>query len=209
MHEFGLHMGARVHCQNGKCGKLTQVGVHPGTWQVTDVVVSKGFLMKEARVFPVSIIDHTEPDDVHLTLRSDDIFFYSKYRSTEGRQSVPDSPQQSMNNSGQRSDKLPQVYKEKAQKDPGLNREFLTGSTLVKNSEGFVGKLCDVVVDAETNEITHVIVQQGLHFPEYLEVPIVFVETISSNSIFLSLSQEELDIFLIPANFIYNATYPS
>ena len=112
---------------------------------------------------------------------------------------------QEMNQSTTQSAQTPQPRLGRKQVGDGAEsqRELAANRTLVKNLEGFVGRLSDVVVDAETNEITHLIVQQGRHFPEYLEIPIAFAETISNNSIFLSLNSEELDVFLVPANFIY------
>ena len=205
MNEFDLHIGTKVRCLDGRCGKLAKIAVDPTTMQVTDLIVEEGFLLKQARALPFSTVAYAEPEDILLLLSSDDLRGYAEYR-----EKVLERPATAWDRgSGSRTEKVSYptfttpydpgmsvgTIKEKIRQGISSELEVITKGTLVKNSEGIVGKWSHLMTDPETGEITNLVVQQGLMFPEHLEVPVYFVESISEEGIFLALSDEELDRF--------------
>ena len=83
MNDFDFNIGAQVHCQDGQCGKLAKVVVNPDTLQVTDLIIEEGFLLKRARVFPISVVESTTAEDIYLSVHSDDLGNYREYREIE------------------------------------------------------------------------------------------------------------------------------
>jgi uncharacterized protein YrrD len=205
MNAFDLHIGTKVRCLDGRCGKLAKIAVDPVTLQVTDLIVEEGFLLKQARAVPISTVAYAEPKDILLLLSSDDLRGYAEYRER-----VFERPATAQDgHSGSRTEEVSYptfttpydpgmpvgTIKERIRQGISSKLEVISKGTLVKNSEGIVGRLSHLMTDPETGEITNLVVQQGFMFPEHLEVPVYFVESINEDSIFLILLDEELDRF--------------
>jgi len=205
MNAFDLHIGTKVRCLDGRCGKLAKIAVDPATLQVTDLIVEEGFLLKQARALPFSTLAYAELEDILLLLNNDDLRGYAEYR-----EKVFERPATAQDgHSGSRTEEVSYptfttpydpgmpigTIKERIRQGISSKLEVITKGTLVKNSEGIVGRLSHLMTDPETGEITNLVVQQGFMFPEHLEVPVYFVESISEDGIFLILSDEELDRF--------------
>jgi uncharacterized protein YrrD len=203
MNKFDLHIGAQVHCLDGECGKLAKIAVDPATFHVTDLIVEKGLLLKQARVFPFSTVAYAESEDVHLALYSSDLLNYAEYH-----EAIIEHPATDWDGrSGYRTETanypiLATAYdpsiavatvRQRIREGLSPELETVVKGTLIKNTDGIVGKLSHLLTDPESGEITHLMVQQGLLFPEHLNIPVDFVENISEESIFLSPSYEELD----------------
>ena len=183
MNEFDLQIGAPVRCLDGDCGRLAKIALDPITWQVTDLIVENGKLLKQAHVFPLSTVIYTGPDDIHLSLLGEDLSNYSQYQEADTKLSYKNN-----------SERFP-IPSVNHQNLAHRNTAIVAKGTLVKNLEGLIGRLAHLMIDPETGSITHLVVQQGLLFPDYLNIPISFVESISHEGIFLSLPHEELCFF--------------
>ena len=205
MNAFDLHIGTKVRCLDGRCGKLAKIAVDPATLQVTDLIVEEGFLLKQARALPFSTLAYAELEDILLLLNNDDLRGYAEYR-----EKVFERPATAQDgHSGSRTEEVSYptfttpydpgmpigTIKERIRQGISSKLEVITKGTLVKNSEGIVGRLSHLMTDPETGEITNLVVQQGFMFPEQLVVPVYFVESISEDGIFLILLDEELDRF--------------
>jgi len=205
MNAFDLHIGTKVRCLDGRCGKLAKIAVNPTTLQVTDLIVEEGFLLKQARAVPISTVAYAEPKDILLLLSSDDLRGYAEYREKVFER--PATAQEGHSGSSTEEVSYPSfttpydpgmrvgIVKEKIRQGLSSELELISKGTLVKNSEGIVGRLSHLMTDPETGEITNLVVQQGFMFPEQLVVPVYFVESISEDGIFLILLDEELDRF--------------
>ena len=81
MNKFDFNIGATVHCKNGKCGKLQKIVVDPESMEVTDLIVSKGLILTEDRVVPVSDVDRATEDYVMLSVNDTQLEEYPEYRT--------------------------------------------------------------------------------------------------------------------------------
>jgi len=200
MDEFDFNIGAQVHCRDGKCGRLSKVVVNPDTLQVTDLIVEEGFLLKRARVFPISVVERTTEQDIYLSVHSDDLGSYREYREVEYERVASGSEAASFNTSQvmpyggvTTSNYNVAIVREKVRQ--GLSSDdlaLLAQGTPVKNQEGVIGKLDHVITNADSSEITHLVVRHGILFPERLDIPIALVERISENGILVAATNEEL-----------------
>jgi hypothetical protein len=83
MSEHHLTIGAHVYCADGKFGKLTRVAIEPDTWQVTDLIVEEGFLLKCSRVFPISLVSSATGEEIHLSIGEDALASFQQYSEEE------------------------------------------------------------------------------------------------------------------------------
>jgi hypothetical protein len=201
MNEFDLHIGTQVRCLDGRCGKLVKIVVKPTALQVTDLIVEEGFLLKQARVLPISTVAYAKPEDILLLVDNDELSGFAVYREmvlerpatgpSEHEEGVSQPAFATPYDSGMAAN----MIKQKIRQGISSELEVLAKGTLVKNSDGIVGKLSHLMADPETGEISNLIVQQGLVFPQQLKVPVYFVESIREDGIRLLLSDEELHRF--------------
>ncbi|MCI0398802.1 MAG: PRC-barrel domain-containing protein [Chloroflexi bacterium] len=207
MNRLDYHFGAQVHCTDGKCGKLVKLSVDPESWQVRDLVVEEGFLLKHARVFPASLVKATTADDITLTINSEELATYPEYKefavavAPGGRVRQPAKPAAVPSadvvtpnlQPGRRP--LPSNYPlvhEEIHEGVASGLIMIERGTPLKNHNGAVGKLDHVVVDADTGRITHLISHHGLVSGDELAIPASLIDRISETGIHLRATKEEL-----------------
>jgi uncharacterized protein YrrD len=203
--KFDLNIGALVHCQDGECGKLAKVVIDPETLQVTNLIVEEGFLLKQARVFPINTVDHSGADDIYLSVKRADLGNFPEYRETEFE--VPVSSRQEgfrydggdmlFPAYGSTYDTGLVTYKEKVRQGIMPELKVVEQGTLVINSEGVIGKLEHVITDKESGAVTDLLVRQGAIFTSELEIPASFVDRVSEDGIFVSVTNKELKDFAL------------
>ena len=199
MNQFDFDIGAQVHCQDGNCGRLAKVVVDPETQQVTNLIVEAGFLLKRARVFPIAVVETTTVEGIYLSIVSADLSNYPEYREVEHERpaSGAEAPFTASGAILPGGMALPEqsvpLVREKVRE--GLSSEDLTlvaQGTPLKNQEGVFGKVDHVIVDADSKEITGLVVRHGFVFPELLNLPVSLIEYVGEKSIFVSATNEEL-----------------
>ena len=199
MNQFDFDIGAQVHCQDGNCGRLAKVVVDPETQQVTNLIVEAGFLLKRARVFPIAVVETTTAEGIYLSIVSADLSNYPEYREVEHERpaSGAEAPFTASGAILPGGMALPEqsvpLVREKVRE--GLSSEDLSlvaQGTPLKNQEGVFGKVDHVIVDADSKEITGLVVRHGFVFPELLNLPVSLIEYVGEKSIFVSATNEEL-----------------
>ncbi len=199
--EMDLRIGAQVHFQDGRGGKLVKVVVDPTTRRVTHLVVEKGFLQKEDRVLPVSLVERTTPEAIHLALASRELRRYPIYRELEFVEPAPDWEY----NRYRRNqvvhwatyygivtvDPIIPYVRYRIHEGVPATQEVIGRGTPVRTLDGMVGRLDHVLVHRETGEITHLVLRRGV-FNRRLVVPMSLVKEIDDEGIFLDLTNQEL-----------------
>jgi uncharacterized membrane protein len=72
--ELAVHRGTRVEASDGHIGEVGEFLIDPNSGHVTHLVLQEGHILgKVAVTLPLSTIDHTEADTVHLKLSKKDI----------------------------------------------------------------------------------------------------------------------------------------
>ena len=199
MNEYDYHIGAEIHCTNARWGHLAKVLLEPETWRVTHLIVQAGLLLKEAHVVPVEVVTAATDEAIHLSLTTGELQQSTPYKEKHyevpieggqyGRYSTGDVV---LNSQG--SVVAPHVPMQKVTIHEGIDQtlELLKKGTPVRNVNGEVGKLDHVITDAESNEVTHLVMRHGLLFPDHLVIPVEIVTEIGEDGIFIEATNDEL-----------------
>lgn len=201
--ELDLNIGADVYCDEGRCGKLTHVVLDPRTQRVTDLVVEKGFLQKKDRVIPVSAVSETTGDEIRLHLDSDAFEQFDEFDEESVR----------MPASGYQGDRyatdevfylmgryravfvtrpVVPVVEHTVHEGVPTKLDVIGAGTVVRNVLDELGEVDHLLIDSETNRITHLVVKTKGLFSDYPVVPITEVSAIDEEGIFLDMDEEEL-----------------
>jgi osmotically-inducible protein OsmY len=181
---------------------LHKVVVDPHTQRVTDLIVEKGFLLTTDRILPVDLVDHTSNGDVHLAISGDSLEAYPEYREVEFKEPAPGVKAGVYDRRDIRC--WPSAYrmacpepvvpmvKKRIHEGVDADLAVVERGTPVKNAHGTVAEVDHVLVDAESGEITHLVVRKGL-IPYYPIVPVSEVEAVSDRAVTVDLPEEEID----------------
>lgn len=200
--EVVFHVGAQVRCKDGPCGRLQSVVVDPITQRVTDLVVEKGLLLTTDRVLPVYTVEEADDEWITLSIGEDSLNNYPEYRDIVFEPAPADleddryDPSQVLMwaSAWDPYYNLPAVPLIQQHVHEGLSPEqaVIGRGTPVRNAEGRVGEIDHVLVNAETGEITYLVVDQGI--TRYsLVVPISMVKTVTEGGVLLEATDEELE----------------
>ncbi|MCC9077853.1 BON domain-containing protein [Litorilinea aerophila] len=203
MHQYSFTIGAAVHCRDGRCGTLRKVVVDPYTHRVTDLIVEKGFLQKQDRVLPVTIVEKVEEDAIYLSIESSELSRYPEYREVEFQLPAPDW----RSRQGYRSehvvhwltyygipdhpDPVVPMIRHRVPQGIRSDLEAIGRDTPVKNLDGMVGRIHHLLVDQKTWEITHLVVRRGV-LPYRVVIPVDWIEYVDESGVFIRGDNEDL-----------------
>lgn len=194
---FDFNLGAHLQCKDEECGKLAGLVVEPETRQVTNLIVDQGFLVHQAHVLPITVVQSAREDKVYLSISSYEFDQYPRYRVTEYEKPVTglEQPTGEVATSyglyGTSAPTVPTV-KEKIREGIQYNQRVIEREMPVSNIDGKIGKVVRVVVDREGQEITYLVVQRGLIFHEQFVIPRSMVESIHEGGILVTGTNEAL-----------------
>jgi uncharacterized protein YrrD len=200
MAHLQFKLTAPIHCRDGRVGNLHRVVIDPSTHRVVDLVVERGFLRKQDRVIPVSVVEGATLDDIYLTIDSEQLSEHPAYREVDYE--LPASGWQL--NTGSRREQMYVWYSYS-----GISTEYaavpkihyhipvgipsdllqIGPATPVRDEHGIVGRLDHLLVDQESWEISHFIVHKGL-LPHELIIPVAWVKSMSDEGIFIEGHKE-------------------
>jgi uncharacterized protein YrrD len=201
-------IGAQVVCQNGKCGKLSKIAVDPETWEVRDLIVEEGFLLKRARVFPISLVESATPDEICLALDAEELPNYREYEEDQyeslanGMEGVPlsrpevpphEAAMQVVNTYNETGTETIPLVREKIRKGVDSDLELVEHGTPVIGIDGEMGKLDRVITDSDTGKVTHLVMRHGFLSADHTLIPVTLVEHIGENGIGVKASKEGLE----------------
>lgn len=202
MGKFDFHVGAQVHCTDGECGRLLKVVVDPHTQRVTDLVVERGFVLPVDRVVPADLVERTRNGDVYLGTDQNALQAYPEYREVEFTEPAPgvkaglyDKGDVRCWQSGYRmacEEPVIPLVKKRIHVGVDADLAVVERGTPIVNSQGRIGKVDHLLADAETGEISHLVVRKGL-IPYYPILPISAVRVVSDEAVTVDLSEEEVD----------------
>jgi len=201
MPELVFRIGASAYCQDGRCGRLKEVVVNPQTERITDLIVEKGFLLKKDRVLPVSVVESTGEDGIHLSINSDQLERYPEYHEEQFKM-AGSSQRWAEYERGQvvqwtttygRYSHLAStsMIRQRVQEDVPSELSVVGRGTPVRNADGPVGTVHHLLVDPETRKITHLVVGKvfGSHT---LVIPFTLVKHVHEDGISIEATEEEL-----------------
>jgi uncharacterized protein YrrD len=201
--ELDLNIGADVTCTEGRCGKLIRVVIDPRTQRVTDLIVEKGFLQKVDRVIPVTAVEEATGESIRLNVDADAFKDFQEYDETSVRLPVGGyrGNRYRTNEVVYLMGRYRSVFVEepivptvehKVHEGVPTELDVIGSGTPVRNMLGDLGEVDHLLINADTNRITHLVVKTKGLFSDYPVVPISDVSGIDEAGIFIKVSEEEL-----------------
>jgi hypothetical protein len=83
MNDFTFNFGSIVRCFDDQCGKLAKVIFDPENWQVTNLIVEEGYLLKKARIFPKTVVDWATAEENSISEQEDELRSYPENREKD------------------------------------------------------------------------------------------------------------------------------
>jgi len=203
MTEDKFVLGTHVYCRDGQCGKMYKIVIDPHTQRVTDLVVTKGFLQKQDRVLPLSVVETVDAQKIQLAISSQELDQYPEYRENEfmvpapGWESYAGYAEENVlhwaNYYGIPEYATPVVpmIKQRAPEGIAANLEVIGRDTPVRNLDGTVGRIDHVLVDPQNGEITHLVVRKGI-LPYQVVIPSSWIKHVDENRVFIQGNNSDL-----------------
>jgi uncharacterized protein YrrD len=187
-------------------GRVDRIVIDPVTAQVTDLVVHKGFFFKEDRVVPVDAVVSTDEGAVVLeqrwTVDSLSHFEESSYVTvddeTRARGQLPGDSVLWVTPMGGGPDAVT-VPKEggalhhETQNIPEGTVAVEVGSPVLGVDGAHLGRVEEVIVDANTERMTHIVVERGLVSRERRLIPTEWVDVLTEREVRLAVAAEAVD----------------
>jgi uncharacterized protein YrrD len=197
MNNFTLNFGTPVHCIEDQCGKLAKVAINPHNWQVTDLIVEEGLLLKHARVFPFSVVERAIADEINIAVYKEKFSKYPEFREVivehlpEGGTAEPALVHGSPYGLATSAPAVP-VVRELLIEGVDDNLALIDKTTPLEAADGPFGNVIGLVVMPENGLITDLLVHKGTIFVDEFLLSMMVVERISSKGVFVNMTRAEL-----------------
>jgi uncharacterized protein YrrD len=203
-----LKEGTSVYAPDGReVGKINRFVLDPATKQITHIVVQKGWLLPEDKVVQIEMIRSAAEDRVELNELVKD---YNELPPFEETHFVSADEEEEYGESASRgigyywyppmgyvgSPFGPTYYNpplEKQQNIPENTVPLKEGADVISADEKHVGDLERLIIDSDTNKITHFVISQGLLLKERKLVPAQWVRSVEEDKVYLTVSARLLE----------------
>lgn len=205
-----IPLNAQVECTDGVFGRSESVLINPVIDQVTHVIVAADTSPKTEYLVPVAEVTETLAETIRLRCSKADVEKMDPFIQT--RYIEEKVPALYTNNGGGRYGLGPSYYmpyttlettvyeKEEIEQIPSGDFTMSRG-TEVKSTDGFVGKVDELVINPATGHITHIVMREGhLWGQKDVVIPLSAMLPMgksSENTVFLNISKEQIE--LLPA----------
>ena len=201
---------AAVHTDTGVAvGHVDRVVIDPRTNEVTYLIVRKGVLFTEDKVVPVGLIASAKEDGIILTNNAgklDDLpdfeesYFVSVNNAepVERAESVRSAPSlyQYPPVSGLFSN-MPVDYNsgfiaQTTTNIPENDVAVKNGARIISQDGQHVGNVAEIMTDAKSDRVTHVVISQGLLFKSHKLIPIDWVREVDEDAVYVAVTAQTL-----------------
>lgn len=195
--------GSKVVKINGeKAGEVKYVVMDPKEKELTHIIVEKGFLFKEDRVLPISLVSDSNEEQVSLYKLEeplDDLPVFKEDHYVEV--DLPSATKQKVAGPAILYDYPPvgtspqPVTDERLTKTPnyraihGDAEPIQKGAQVISLDGEHLGNIEKVVVDPRTDQVTHFVITKGTVLIEEKSIPASWIDEIDENEIQLSVDQ--------------------
>jgi uncharacterized protein YrrD len=208
---------AKVYLADGQeAGTLDRVVIDPVNKEVISVIVHKGILFTEDKVVPVSLIQQASGDKVVLRPGAGDMemlfdFEEEQYVLVDSRISstipdqgkpqsyypypsagwIPSSPYARVHMQDMTVGPVYRTRKERHMPEDAIVLE--EGAKLIDSEGDHVGDIERILTDAESDQVTHFIISQGLLLKKKRLIPIEWVTKIFEEEVHIAVDADFLD----------------
>lgn len=193
-------IGAKVMCGDEECGKLTRVVLDPIAKAVTHVVAEPKTLEDVSRLVPVGLVESAAPDRVTLKLTKAEFGKLDPAEEVRFRPAPPVSPgfgpghvlawpYYRLDVALTSSDLVAPVAYDRVP----LGEVDVRRGDRVHATDGEIGRVEGLVVDADDQHVTHVLLQEGhLWGRKDVAIPISAVDKLDEAGIKLRLTKQQV-----------------
>jgi sporulation protein YlmC with PRC-barrel domain len=187
---------ARVECTDGHAGSSTHVIIDPTSNKVTHFVVSDDELVAgHSYLVPVDLVTETRHDVIKLSCTLKELAQLEQFTEVHyvpNPESMTGYPADSVYLSPYVSPLDTGYLPVEVERVP-LGELAVRRGAVVEAKDGFVGHLGEFLLDPDTGQVTHLVLQEG-HFLGKREVtlPISAVDQTLENTIYLKLDKNEI-----------------
>jgi len=205
-----IKQGEKVYTANGEpAGEVDRIVLDPKTKEVTHIVVKKGKLFSEERVFPISLVQYSDEEQVKLRdapvdLNELPVFEETHYiplddeemkRMEVGNVPVAYYRYPPIFPGGWASQgEISRPYLEETVENIPEGTVALKEGAVVKDIYGDpVGDLKQILTDTRKDQVSHLVISEGVILKERKRIPIEWVSTIMEDEVQLAVGPKILE----------------
>jgi uncharacterized protein YrrD len=201
-----LRIGAPVLAADGRAGTVGGLVYDPQQGQITGLVVTQGWLLPHDVVVPIDEVLAADDEGVRVRGTAEDVAGHGPFSETQFVAAPEDwLPPPGLSADAFLFPQSPYAVGAFAPPSPAMPpadhpvENLEPGSvdvgpnTAVFCTNGSGGSVDRVVTEGDTDRVTHLIVRRGGLFAREHEVPVSFIERVSDDGIFLTITTDELD----------------
>jgi len=199
--------------KNEKVGSIDRVVLEPRSKEVTHLIVRKGLLLKEDKVIPMDAVDHVADEKVFLKESINDLNDFPLFEETEyiladeghelekieegstqfarpaywypihgygGLSHVPFAP-------------APLYYAATQRNIPEDTVPLKEGAKVISSDGENVGNIEEVLVDPKQDRATHIIIEEGIFFPDKKLLPTIWLTNVLEDEVHLAMKSSTLE----------------
>jgi uncharacterized membrane protein/sporulation protein YlmC with PRC-barrel domain len=194
-----IPISAKVECADGTCGESVTVIVNPVTRKVTHVVVQDQSLSpSNQRLVPMDQVLETTSDLVRLRCTQDELAAMVPFVETHFIKSEPAPVDYS-------ADYVTYILPYALPAEPTyipveeeripLGHLAVRRGTIVEATDGYVGRVGELLVDPEGEQITHLVLQEGhLWGKKEITLPLAAIDHVSEDTVYLKLDKQSVEL---------------
>lgn len=198
MNNYILNFGTTAHCIEEGCGDLAKVAINPENWQVSDLVVEAGMLLKRSRVFPIKTLSRATNEEISLGVHEEELKNFPEYRETvieraaEGETAEPLIIQGSPYGLATSSPTMPMI-REVLVEGVAEHLVVVDKNTPLQANDGQAGTIRGLSIVPENGLVTHLLIHQGTLFVKEFWLSASLIDRISDKGAFVNMNKEELE----------------
>jgi uncharacterized protein YrrD len=189
--------------QGEKIGTLSRVVIDAKTRDVTDIVVDRGAFTVGEKVIPVGLVDLENSDGIQLRETNQDVDEFLEYETTHH---VPldnvDEPYENIQASfwypptnlslapgggGMLPDVAPDRVARTESSIPEGRIAISQGAQVFSSDDQHLGNVDQVIIDSQSNQLSHFVIGKGLLFKEHKLVPAQWIDHVGEEKVYLAV----------------------
>ena len=186
-----IPLKAKIHCTDDSCGEAIAVVVRPDGRQVTHLVLEDKTLPSQAtRIIPIEKVADSTPTDISLTLSKAETATLDPFLETRHVQVERPVPGVSPMAPYAGEPEMETVDVETQEEVIPEGEVALHRGSTVEASDGPVGEVEDLVVDAKTGAVNSLVLKEG-HFwdKKVVTLPASTIDRIAFDTIYLNIDK--------------------
>ncbi len=189
---MNIRIGAYVEATDGRVGEVSRIVVEARGRRLTQLVVRDGRFFGTERLVPMEDVSGSTSESVSLRLTQAQFHLLNPFSRTV--EYTPETPDTFMGRVAQHPFALDQS-------DVNEDEAAFKGGEKVEATDGTVGKVDEVIIDASTFALTHIVLREGhLWHQRMVPIPIENVDYARRNVVYLKVDKEHLEPMVTSAD---------